>query len=92
VINALKIRQKSGRNAQHEKSWRNRHSKREISRFAGSARQRRSNDGLERLIDKRPQGQAVTQSEDCLSPFCLHTSQISKQLQIAITALLHNLL
>ena len=31
----------------------------------------------ERLKDKRSHGQAVTASENCLSPFCLHASQLS---------------
>jgi hypothetical protein len=30
---------------------------------------------LERLRNRRPPGQAVRQSEKCLSPFCLHASQ-----------------
>lgn len=35
----------------------------------------RADDGLERLSDKLLRRQAVAQSENCLSPFCLHVSQ-----------------
>jgi hypothetical protein len=37
----------------------------------------------ERLSDFHSQRQAVAAFEDCLSPFCLHASQISERLQIA---------
>lgn len=35
-----------------------------------------TNDGLERLSEKRQRGQSVTESKNCLSPFCLQASPI----------------
>jgi len=33
-------------------------------------------DGLERLIERCPRDQSVAQPKNCLSPFCLHASQV----------------
>ena len=79
------IRGNLAENKRYGERHESRHASSGSGNSAGSTRQRRPHDGLERLREKRPLVQAVTASRHCSSPFCLHNfSIISKQPQIAI--------